>query len=123
MGVGRWEGQTRLATTASATAKTSVKAGTDIVRAVDTQIHTARGVVTAHGNAVLAALSQARADLPASNTASVDHSAETTVTPSVPATSTGVSASGSVNGSTSTPASAGVAGSATGSVSALLGGK
>lgn len=110
-----------LATTASATANASVKAGSDIVRAVDTQISTARGVVAAQGDAVLAALTQTRAQLPASISASVDSTG--TVTPAAPAASTSVSASGSVNGTTSTSGAAGLVGSATGSVSALLGGK
>lgn len=117
-----------LTNTAKVTANASVKAGGDIVKAVDTQITTARGVVAAQGDAVLSALTQVRTNLPAAITASVSGGGETTVSPAVPSTSTGVSAggsaSGSVNGSASTaPASANLVGSATGSVSALLGGK
>ena len=113
-----------LTTTATVTANASVKAGGDIVKAVDTQITTARGVVAAQGDAVLSALTQVRTNLPVAITASVSGSGETTVTPAVPSTSAGVSASGSVNGSASTtPASANLVGSVTGSVSALLGGK
>ena len=95
---------------------------------MDTQITTARGVVAAQGDAVLSALTQVRTNLPVAITASVSGSGETTVTPAVPSTSTGASASGSVNGSvngsaSTTPASANLVGSATGSVSALLGGR
>ena len=95
---------------------------------MDTQITTARGVVAAQGDAVLSALTQVRTNLPATITASVSGGGETTAGPAVPSTSTGVSAtrsaSGSVNGSASIPpASANLVGSATGSVSALLGGK
>ena len=60
-----------LTTTASATANASAKAGGDIVRAVDTQITTAGGgVVSAQRAAVLSALTEARANLPATITAS-----------------------------------------------------
>lgn len=113
-----------LTNTASASANASVKAGGDIVKAVDTQIITARGVVAAQGDAALSALTQVRTNLPATITASVSGGGDTTVTPAVPSATTGVSASGSVNGSASTtPASASLVGSTTGSVSALLGGK
>ncbi|HVM03860.1 MAG TPA: hypothetical protein VM242_01695, partial [Acidimicrobiales bacterium] len=106
------------------TANASVKAGGDIVKAVDTQITTARGVVATQGDAVLSALTQVRTNLPATITASVSGGGETTAGPAVPSTSTGVSATGSASGSASTaPASANLVGSATGSVSALLGGK
>jgi len=57
-----------LTTTASVTANAS---GGDIVKAIDTQITTARGVVAAQGDAVLSALTQVRTSLPATITASV----------------------------------------------------
>lgn len=118
-----------LANTASATANASIKASTDIVRAVDTQISTARGVATGQGDAVLSALTRVRAGLPTSITSSVSGGGQAAITPSVPSTSAGVSASGSVNGSASAPvapvapASAGLVTTATGTVTALLGGK
>ena len=113
-----------LANTASATANASIKASTDIVRAVDTQISTARGVVTSQGSAVLSALTQVRADLPTSITSSVSGGGQATITPAVPSASAGLSASGSVNGSASTPISPlGLVTTATGTVTALLGGK
>lgn len=120
-----------LTTTASVTANASLKAGGDIVKAVDTQIITARGVVATQGDAALSALTQARTNLPATITASVSGGGGgggTTLSPAVPSTSTGVSVDGSANGSangsaSTTPASASVVGSASGSVSALLGSK
>ena len=115
-----------LANTASATANASIKASTDIVRAVDTQISTARGVLTSQGDAVLSALTQVRAELPTSITSSVSGSGQATITPAVPSASAGLSASGSVSGSASTavaPVAAGLVSTATGTVTALLGGK
>ena len=53
-----------LAVTASSTANASVKTGSDLLKAVETQITTARGVATANGTAAVQVLSQAKADLP-----------------------------------------------------------
>lgn len=71
-----------LSGTASATVTASVQAGGNLVKAVDTQIATARTVATAQGTAAVQALTQVKNDLPATITGAVQ--ATGSVTPSVP---------------------------------------
>ena len=108
-----------LATTASSTANGSVKVGTDLVRAVDTQIGTARGVASAQGTAAVQALTQVRSELPG-----IIGGATGTVSSAVPSSSasvsTNVEASTSATGS---PAGLGLVSATAGQVGVLLGGK
>lgn len=76
-----------LATTASASANASVKAGSDLVKAVDHQLETARGVATAQGNAAVAALSQAKAELPATIGGTLGSDTGVTVSGAAPSSS------------------------------------
>lgn len=74
-----------IATTTAATAQATLKTGTGLINAVDTQLATARGVATAQGTAAVQALSQVRTELPKTITGLVDVAGSATPSVAVPA--------------------------------------
>lgn len=110
-----------LSGTASATVTASVQAGGNVVKAVDTQIATARGIATAQGTAAVAALTQVKADLPLAITGLVQST--TTVSPAVPEVPARAQVNAGAQSSTSVAGlPLGVVSSTTGQLGVNLGG-
>jgi hypothetical protein len=74
-----------IATTTSATAQSTIKTGTGLINAVDTQLATARGIATSQGTAAVQALSQVRSELPKTIAGLVEVGTSATPSVAVPA--------------------------------------